>query len=292
MLRFVNLTLGGISTGMIYAAVALALVLIWRSTRIVNFAQGGMLMITSFIAYSVVRAGGSYWLALVAALLAGLILGAVVERVLIRPVENGPPLNAVIVTLGLLVLLQALAGMIWGGQPRSIRTAFAIRGYQVGDWHLLFSPSDLFTVIAVLVVMAALWALLTRTDIGLRMRAAAFAPAVARLLGVRVGRTLTLGWALAGTVGALAGILVAPTTFVSPNAFDSILVFGFTAAVVGGLDSSAGAVVGGLLLGLALSYLGGYAGSDVVTLGALAVLVTVLLIRPNGLFSGPAGRRV
>jgi branched-chain amino acid transport system permease protein len=292
MLRFLNLTLGGISTGIVYAAVALALVLIWRSTRIVNFAQGGMLMITTFIAYSVIAAGGSYWLALLAALVAGVILGAVVELLLIRAVEDAPPLNAVIVTLGLLVLLQAGAGMIWGGEPRSIATAFGIRGYQVGGRHLQFSPSDLFAVLAVLAVMVALWLLLQRTSLGLQMRAAAFAPQIARLLGVRVGRTLTLGWALAAGVGALAGMLVAPSTFVSPNAFDPILVFGFTAAVLGGLDSSVGAVVGGLGLGLVLSYLGGYAGSDVVTLGALAVLVTVLLIRPNGLFSGSAGRRV
>jgi branched-chain amino acid transport system permease protein len=124
------------------------------------------------------------------------------------------------------------------------------------------------------------------------MRAAAFAPEMARVLGVRVGRTLTLGWALAALVGALAGILVAPSSFVSPNAFDEILVFGFTAAVLGGLDSPLGAVVGGLILGLLLSYLAGYAGSDIVTLGALAILVAVLLIRPNGLFARASGRQI
>jgi branched-chain amino acid transport system permease protein len=292
LLRFLNLTLGGVSNGVIYAAVALALVLIWRSTRIVNFAQGGMMMITTFIAYSVIRASGSYWLGLAVALVAGLILGAVVERLVIRPVENAPPLNAVIVALGLLIVLQAAAGMIWGGEPRSFPPAFGIVGYKVGGARLLFSPSDLFGVIAVLVVMVLLRLLFQNTPVGLRMRAAAFAPETARVLGVRVGRTLTLGWALAAGVGALAGVLVAPATFVSPNAFDQILVFGFTAAVLGGLESPVGAVVGGLVLGLLLSYLAGYAGSDVVTLGALAVLVAVLLIRPNGLFSMSAGRRV
>jgi branched-chain amino acid transport system permease protein len=292
MLRFLNLTLGGISTGVVYAAVALALVLIWRSTRIVNFAQGGMMMITSFIGYSVIRETGSYWTGLVVAVLAGLILGAVVERLVIRPVENAPPLNAVIVALGLLVLLQAVAGMIWGGEPRSYPPAFGIRGYQIGDQRVLFSPSDLFAVVAVLVVMVVLTLVFRYTAVGLRMRAAAFAPETARVLGVRVGRTLTLGWALAAGVGALAGVLVAPSTFVSPNAFDPILVFGFTAAVLGGLESPVGAVVGGLALGLVLSYLAGYAGSDVVTLGALGVLVAVLLLRPNGLFAVSSGRRV
>jgi branched-chain amino acid transport system permease protein len=290
--RFVDLTLAGTANGMVYAALALALVLIWRSTRVVNFAQGGMAMITTFIAYSIVQRGGSYWLALLVAVLAGLLIGAVAERVLIRPVENKPPLNAVIVTLGLLVFLQAIAGMIYGGTPRSFSPAFDIRGFQAGDRRLLFSPADLFTVLAVLVVMAGLAVLFRRSALGLRMRAAAFAPEVARLLGVRVARTLTIGWALAAAVGALAGILVAPSTFVGPNQFDATLVFGFTAAVLGGLDSPLGAVVGGLLLGLALSYLSGYAGSNVVTLGALVVLIAVLMVRPAGLFGSTGERRV
>jgi branched-chain amino acid transport system permease protein len=290
--RFVDLTLAGTANGMVYAALALALVLIWRSTRIVNFAQGGMAMITTFIAFSIVQRGGSYWLALLVAVAAGLLIGAVAERLLIRPVEDKPPLNAVIVTLGLLVFLQALAGMIYGGTPRSFSPAFDIRGFQAGDRRLLFSPADLFTVLAVLAVMAGLAVLFRYTSLGLRMRAAAFAPEVARLLGVRVARTLTIGWALAAAVGALAGVLVAPSTFVGPNQFDATLVFGFTAAVLGGLDSPAGAVVGGLLLGVALSYLSGYAGSDVVTLGALVVLIAVLMVRPAGLFGSTGERRV
>ena len=292
MTRFVNLTLAGGTNGMVYAAVALALVLIWRSTRIVNFAQGGMAMITTFIAYSIVQEGGSYWLALAAAVAAGLAIGAVTERLLVRPVEDKPPLNAVIVTLGLLIFLQAIAGMIYGGAPRSFAPTFDIRGFQVGDSRLLFSPADLFTVLAVVAVMALLAVLFRRTAVGLRMRAAAFAPEVARLLGVRVARTLTLGWALAAAVGAVAGVLVAPSTFVGPNQFDAVLVFGFTAAVLGGLDSPAGAVLGGVILGLVLSYVSGYAGSDVVTLGALVVLIVVLMVRPSGLLGAHHGRRV
>jgi branched-chain amino acid transport system permease protein len=292
MVRFVNLTLAGITSGMVFAAVALALVLIWRATRIVNFAQGGMLMLTTFLAWSVIDHGGSYWTALAAALVAGLVLGAVIERVVIRPVENKPPLNAVIVTLGLLVVLQAVAGMIWGGQPRSYPPAFTIKGFTLGDTRLLLSPFDLFILGAVGAVMVALIVLFRRTDIGLKLRASAFAPEVARLLGVRVGRMLTLGWALAALVGSLAGVLIAPSVFVGPNQFDAVLVFGFTAAVIGGLDSPVGAVVGGLVLGCALSYVSGYISSDIVTLGALAALITVLMVRPNGLFAGSAGRRV
>jgi branched-chain amino acid transport system permease protein len=290
--RFVDLTLSGLTAGAVYAAVALALVLIWRATRIVNFAQGGMLMITTFIGYTVIQHGGSYWLALLVAVLSGLVLGAVVELALIRPVERRQPLDAVVVTFGLLVLLQGLAGMIFGGTPRSYPPAFSIRGFQVGGRRLLFAPNDLWVVLVVFAVMVVLAVVFRRTALGLRMRAAAFAPEVARLLGVRVGRMLTLGWALAAAVGALAGVLIAPSTFVSPTAFDATLVYGFTAAVIGGLDSPPGAVIGGLSLGIALGYVSGYIGSDVVALGALVVLVGVLMVRPNGLFGHAAGRRL
>ncbi len=292
MTKFIDLTLNGVSTGAIYAAVALALVLIWRATRIVNFAQGGMLMITTFIASSVINSSGSYWLGFGVALASGLVLGAVTERVLIRRVESAPPLNAVIVALGLLILLQAAAGMIWGNSPRAFPAAFSIRGYEVGSTRVLFAPNDTFIVLVVLGVALGLGVLFRVTPLGLRMRAAAFEPEVARLLGVRVGQMFTVGWALAALVGSLAGLLVAPSVFVGPNNFDPILIFGFTAAVLGGLDSPLGAVIGGLVLGLALSYVSGYEGSSMVTLAALLILVAVLMVRPTGLFSTAQGRRV
>lgn len=292
MTRFIDLTLNGISTGAVYAAVALALVMIWRATRIVNFAQGAMLMFTTFIASSVINSSGSYWLGFAVALASGLALGAIVERVLIRRVEAGPPLNAVIVALGLLILLEAIAGMIWGNTPRSFPPAFSIQGYDIRGTRVLFSPNDTFTVLVVIGVALALAALFRRTAIGLKMRAAAFRPEVARMLGVRVGRMLTLGWALAALVGSLAGVLVAPSVFLGPNQFDPILIFGFTAAVLGGLDSPVGAAVGGIVLGVALSYVSGYEGSSLVTLAALVILVGVLMIRPAGLFSSTRERRV
>ena len=292
MTKFIDLTLNGVSTGSVYAAVGLALVLIWRATRIVNFAQGAMLMITTFIAWKVISSGGSYVVGFVVALSCGLVMGAAVERILIRRVESAPPLNAVIVTLGLLVLLQSIAGMIWGNTPKSFPAAFSIQGYKVGSTTLLFAPNDLFIVLLVLGVALALAVLFRYTSIGLRMRAAAFQPEVARLLGVRVGQMLTLGWALAAVVGSVAGVLVAPSVFVGPNTFDPILIFGFTAAILGGLDSPLGAVVGGLVLGLALSYVSGYEGSSVVTLAALVILVVVLMVRPTGLFPAAQERRV
>jgi branched-chain amino acid transport system permease protein len=292
MTKFIDLTLSGISDGAIYAAVALALVLIWRATRIVNFAQGAMLMITTFIASAIINGGGSYVVGFLVALAAGLVFGAVVERVLIRPVEGAPPLNAVIVTLGLYTLLIAGAGMIWGNQPRAFPAAFSLQGYKVGSTTLLFTPNDTFIVVLVLVVAALLALLFRGTSLGLQMRAAAFAPEVARLLGTRVGRMFTLGWALAAVAGSLAGVLVAPSVFLGPNNFDPILVSGFVAAVLGGLDSPPGAVVGGIVLGLALSYVSGYEGSALAPLAALLILVLVLMVRPSGLFSAARERRV
>jgi branched-chain amino acid transport system permease protein len=292
MTKFIDLTLSGISSGAIYAAVALALVLIWRATRIVNFAQGAMLMITTFIASAVINSSGSYWLGFFVALASGLVVGAVVERVVVRPVEGAPPLNAVILTLGLYTLLVAAAGMIWGNTPRSFPAPFSLEGYKVGGTRLLFTPNDTFIVLVVLGVAGLLALLFRATSLGLQLRASAFAPEVARLLGVRVGRMFTVGWALASVAGSLAGVLIAPSVFLGPNSFDAVLISGFVAAVLGGLDSPPGAVVGGLLLGLALSYVSGYEGSALVPLAALVILIAVLMIRPTGLFAASKERRV
>jgi len=290
--RFLVLTLDGITSGSIYAALALALVLIWRATRVVNFAQGAMAMFTTYVALSLLDRGWSYWAAFALALLTGLLLGALVERVLVRPVESAPPLNVVILTLGLLLFLEALAPMIWGGQIRSFPPAFSVAGIRAGHGQIPLSRFDLFTLQAIMAVMGLLVALFRLTDLGLRMRAAAFQPEVSRLLGVRVGRMLTLGWALASLVGSLAGLLVAPTLLLYPSSMDSVLVFGFTGAVLGGLDSPVGAVLGGLVMGLALSYAGGYLSSDVESIGGLLILVAVLMVRPRGLFSRDTARQV
>jgi branched-chain amino acid transport system permease protein len=221
------------------------------------------------------------------------VLGAFVEITAFRRAEGAPPLNSIVVGVGVLIVIEALLGMIYGNQnSRSFPAAFSTDSHAVGG-TALFSNQDLFTVGSVLVVMFALAALLSWTPSGLRMRAAAFAPEVARLLGVRVGRMLTLGWALAGLVGALAGLLVIPTGLVIiPQSMDAVFVLGFTGAVVGGLDSPVGAVVGGVGTGLVLSYASGYLGSDLILLAALVLLIVVLLVRPNGLFSGAQTRRV
>ena len=292
MREFIQFTLGGISFGMVYAAIGLSLVLIWRGTRILNYAQGAMAMLTTYIALTVIGHTGSYRAGFATALAAGLVLGALIERTVIRPVENKPPLNAVVVTIGVLVFLEGVAGIIYGGQYRSFPAAFSITGLHAGSLALGISLNDCFVAGAVLVAALGLAVLFRYTPAGLRLRAAAFNAYASRLLGVRVGRVLTLGWALAGLIGALAGVLVSPATFLYPASMDSIFVLGFTAAVIGGLDSPVGAVAGGLILGVALNYVGGYLGPNLEPIFGLAALILVLMVRPSGLFGTLVARQV
>ena len=289
---FAIYTVDGIVNGMVYAAVALALVMIWRATRIVNYAQGAMAMFTTYIALVVIEHGVPYWFAFAIALATGLVLGGVAERVLVRPVESRPPLNAVILTLGVLILLEAVAPMLFGGQTQSFPAPVSNIDILVGNTDLYFAPFGLLTVGAVLVMMLVFFVVFQRTTLGLRMRAAAFNPEIARILGIRVGRMLTLGWGLAALLGALAGMLTAPAIFLYPTNMDEVLVFGFTGAIIGGLDSPVGAVVGALAVGLALSYVSGYIGSDLAPLGGLVILIAVLMVRPQGLFTFGRQRQV
>ena len=292
MQQFVNLTLIGIVLGVVFAAFALTLVLIFRATRIINFGQGAMAMFSTYLGLQMIQADYSYWLALLVALVSGFVIGGIVERVIIRPVETGPELNAVIVTLGVFVAFIALASIMFGNTLESFPAPFSLSGFQVGDFNLALTRNDIYRLVAVLIAMGLLLALFRFTTLGLQMRAAAFGQEVARLLGVRVGWMLTLGWALAGLFGALAGMLIAGGGLVSPNFMDGVIVFGFVAAVLGGLDSFIGAVVGGIVLGLTTTYVTGYIESSLATLAALVILLALLLLNPGGLFSSSVARRV
>jgi branched-chain amino acid transport system permease protein len=292
MSLFINVTLDGVTQGMVFAALALALVLIFRATKVINFAQGAMAMLTTFIASSLLDRGLDYWWAFVVALAVGFVLGALVERVLIRPLEGKPDLNPVIVTIGLVIVLEGVAGAIYGNSSRGFPAAFSQSGLVVGHTRIAFSHFDVFILVAVLLLMAANLVLFRATTLGLRMRASAFGREVSRLLGVRVGRLLTLGWALAGVAGALAGLLIAPTSSFGPYFMDLDLIYAFTAAVIGGLESPVGALVGGLITGLGLSYVGGYLGSGLEPLGALVLLMATLMVRPQGIFSRTSARVV
>ena len=288
MERFLQVVVDGIADGSVYAALALALVLIFRSTGVVNFAQGEMAMFATFLAWALADAGLPIGLALAGALVLAFLGGMLVERVLIRPVEGGNPLNLVIVTLGLFILVNAAAGWIWGFDLRDFPRLFPGGVASIGGVSL--SIESLGIIAVLLVVVGLLWLLFTHTPIGLAMRAAAQDPASARLVGVPVGRMLMLGWGLASLLGAVAGVLVAHRLFLDTNLMAGVLVYSFAGAALGGFDSPVGAVVGSWIIGVTEALAGTYVdaiGSDLKVLVPLAVIFVVLLVRPAGLFGSP-----
>ena len=291
--NFAQQTVAGLASGAIYASLAVALVLIYRATEVINFAQGAMAMFTTYIAFQLMEWGLSYWPAFVATLAIAFAGGIATELVVIRPVEHAGVVTVVIVSIGLLILLEGAASWIWTPQIRTFPSAFPSRGIHVGG--VTFSLQDIGTLALTIGVVIVLWAFFQFTKVGLGMRAAALRPGAARLVGVRVGWTLALGWGLAAVLGAIAGLMIAPSVFLQPTMMDTILIYAFAAAVVGGIESPAGAVVGGLGLGVLLNLLGSYVHFVTASLRlpvALALLLGVLVIRPTGLFGRRVVRRV
>jgi branched-chain amino acid transport system permease protein len=291
--QFIQQVVSGLAAGSIYASLALALVLIYRSTDVINFAQGEMATFTTYIAWSLMHHGLSFWPAFVLTLLLAFGAGVAVERVVIRPVENRPEIVIVIVTIGLLIAINALTGWIWGADVKALDSPFPNSTWDVGGVSI--SIQDVGTMGVCLLTVLALWAFFRFTSLGLAMRAVAINPGASRLLGVRIGWMLALGWGFAAVLGAVAGIMAAPTVFLDPNMMLVILIYAFAAAVLGGIDSPVGAVVGGLTLGVLINLLGTYVnfvGSELRLPTALAVLLVVLIIRPQGLFGHPVVRRV
>jgi branched-chain amino acid transport system permease protein len=286
--RFIQLVIDGIAIGSIYGALALALVLIFRSTGLVNFAQGEMAMFSTFIAWGLVETGLPLGIALLAALILSFAGGMIIERVLIRPVENADPLTILIVTLGLFILINSAAGWIWGFENRGFPSAFPEGSAEIGGVNISYESLG---IVAILLGVSGLLVLLfQRTKLGLAMRAAAANPASSRLVGINVGRTLMIGWGLAALLGALAGVLVAPQLFLDVNFMGGVLVYSFAAATLGGFDSPKGAIIGGWIIGVAETLAGdyiGFIGSDLTILVPLTIIFVVLLVRPNGLFGSP-----
>ncbi len=293
MAAFLQQVVSGLAAGAIYASLALALVLIYRTTDIVNFSQGEMATFTTYVAWSFMHHGLSYWPAFTLTLLVAFAGGVTVERTLIRPVEQRPEIVIVIVTIGLLIAMNGLTGWIWGPEVKAFDSPFPNRTVDVGG--VAISLQDVGTVAVCLVTVLVLWLFFRFTTLGLAMRAAAINPGASRLMGVRVGWMLALGWGFAAVLGAVAGMMAAPTVFLDPNMMLVVLIYAFAAAVLGGIDSPVGAVVGGLVLGVAVNLLGTYVdfvGAELRLPTALAVLLLVLLVRPSGLFGRVVVRRV
>ena len=245
MAGFLQQIIEGLGAGAIYASLALALVLIYQFTGIVNFAQGELAMFSAYIAWQFMAAGVPFWPALVLTLVVSFVGGMLVERVIIRPVEGAPELTVVIVTVGLFVFVNAAAGWIWSFLIKDFPNPFPDGALRAGGLDVAYSTLGILIVVGV--VMGLLYLLFRRTKIGLAMRGVATNPESARLVGIRVGRMLALGWGLAATVGAVSGILVAPLLFLEPNMMGGVLIYAFAAATLGGFDSPLGAVVGGLI---------------------------------------------
>jgi branched-chain amino acid transport system permease protein len=285
MEQFIQVLVDGIATGSIYGALALALVLIFRSTGVVNFAQGEMAMFSTFIAWGLHAGGVPIGLAILTTLALSFIGGMLIERVVIRHFEGGDTLTLVIVTLGLFILLNSLAGWIWGFGNRSFPSIFGDSTAEIGGVQL--SVESLGIVAILLVVVGLLFLLFQHTKVGLAMRAAALSPSSSELVGIRVGRMLMLGWGLAAMLGALAGVLVAPRLFLDVNLMGGVLIYAFAAAALGGFDSPLGAVIGGWVIGISENLAGTYVdfiGADLKILVPLGIIFAVLLVRPSGLF--------
>jgi branched-chain amino acid transport system permease protein len=283
----------GIREGAIYAGLALAIVIIYRSTRVINFAQGEMATFTTFIAWSLMNHGLSFWMAFPIVLAIAFAGGVAIERSLIRPVENAPVLTMVIITLGLALLLNGLMYVIWGGATYQFHGPFSTRTLDVGGVPISVQDIGIVAVSIVLVVVLGLFFRFTK--LGLALRAAAVNPDSSRLVGIRVSWMLALGWGIAAVLGAVAGMMIAPVVFLDPNMMQTILLYAFAAAVLGGLDSPIGAVVGGILLGVTITLLGryvGFIGSTLKLPVALLLILVLLLLRPGGLFGRVAVRRV
>lgn len=284
MSLFIQQVIGGVATGAIYASLALALVLIHRSTGVVNLAQGEMAMFSTFVAWQFSAWGWSIWIAILAAVALSMAGGMLLERAVIRPVEGAPVLTIVIVTLGLLLIFNQAAGWVWGFLVKEFPSPFPARVFELGEVRLAASTVGILGVL--LASMGLLYLLFQYTKIGLAMRAVATNPQSARLVGIRVGRILMLGWGLAAVLGALSGVMVAPQLFLTPDLMFSVMIYGIAAAALGGLDSPGGAVIGGLVVGVSENLAGTYIdfiGSDLKVLVPFVIIVAVLMVRPTGL---------
>jgi branched-chain amino acid transport system permease protein len=301
MFQFVNTLLIGITAGSIYSLMAISIVLVWRSTRVVNFAAGGLALASSFVGASVLEKTGSFWIALPVAMVAGAVFSAFIEYFFLRPLlkrsgDKGHEIFLpIIATLGLLGVIKAILGFIYGDRIGSIPPPLSDKGFIVSGESIALSPMRVLILGIVLVLMIVLTFIFQRTNLGLSLRAASFAPEISRLSGIRVDLVRTVGWAISGAAGATAGVLQTTngSGSVAPDSFEFILllIFGFVAAVIGGIESLIGAVVGALTLGVILAIILTYLGSSLVFFAAFVILILVLLLRPNGIIGVKGSRR-
>jgi branched-chain amino acid transport system permease protein len=290
---FIQQVVSGLATGGIYASLALALVMIYQATDVVNFAQGEMAMFATYIAWTLLNAGVSYWLAFLITVAVAFVGGVVIQRVIIRPVENAPILTIVIVTLGLLLIANSVAGWIWTYVQKPFPSPFPSSPVRLGG--IVFGAHDVGAITVTLLVLLCIFLFFSYTPLGLALRAAAQNPVSSRLVGIRVGWMLALGWGLAAIFGAVAGMMVAPVITLDPNMMGGIQIYAFAAATLGGFTSPVGAVLGGFIVGIVENLVGTYVsfiGTELKLTVALALIIGVLLVRPSGLLGRAVVKRV
>jgi branched-chain amino acid transport system permease protein len=289
--EFFQQVVTGVSIGSIYAIIGLAIVLIYRSTGVVNFAQGELAMFTTFISWSFLLRM-EFWPAFLLTTLVAFFIGGALEVVIMRPVERAPHLNSIVVTLGLLAIFNSLALWRYGPLPKPFTTPQLFSGSPLEVGTVTISRLNLGILGMALLIMVALFLLFNYTKLGLAMRATAQNPTASRLVGINTSRMLALGWALSAAVGAIAGMLTAASLTLSIDMMFAILIFAFAGAVLGGLDSPGGAILGGLSVGVIQALAGNYISSQVDVVAAFIVIVGVLVVRPTGLFGRRVVRRV
>jgi branched-chain amino acid transport system permease protein len=278
---FLHQVLAGLATGGIYASLALALVMIYQATHLVNFAQGEMAMFATYFAWSLINAGMPYWPAFLLTVVFAFVLGVVIERIIIRPVENAPVLAVVVVFIALLVILNSVTGWIFTYTIKPFPSPFPAEPI----FGKYITSHDGGAIGVTLVVLLLLYLFFRYTPLGLAMRAAAQNPDSARLVGIRVGWMLALGWGLAAAIGGVAGMMVAPIVYLDPNMMGGVLLYAFAAALVGGIDNPAGAVFGGFLVGVLENVLGAFViGNELKLAVALVLIIGVLVVKPSGIF--------
>ena len=287
---FIQQVLAGLATGGIYASLALALVMIYQATETVNFAQGEMAMFSTYIAWSLINAGMPYWGAFFLTVAISFVAGVVIERVLIRPVENAPILSLVSVFIALLVILNSVAGWIYTYTLKEFPSPFPAEPF-MGNVYL--NSHDMGAIGVTLIVLVLLYVFFRFTPLGLAMKAAAQNPESSQLVGIRVGWMLALGWGMAAAVGAIAGMMVAHVVFLDPNLMGGILIYAFAGALLGGISSPGGAVFGGFAVGVIENLAGTYLiGHELKLTVALVVIVGVLVVKPSGIFGKTVVQRV
>ena len=301
MFELMNTLLIGITAGSIYSLMAISIVLVWRSTRVVNFAAGGLALASSFVGAAILEKTGSFWIALPLAMIAGAVFSAFIEYFFLRPLlkrsgDKGAEIFLpIIATLGLLGIIKAILNFIYGDRVGLLPPPISDKGFIVSGVSIALSPMRMLILGIVLLLMVSLTLIFQRTNLGLSLRASSYAPEISRLAGVRVDFIRTVGWAISGAAGATAGILQTTngSGSVSPESFEFslLLVFGFVAAVIGGIESLIGAVLGGLTLGIILAVILMYVGGSLVFIAAFLILILVLLLRPHGIIGAKGGRR-